>query len=82
MRELQALVAPNPPQGVLVRCQAGLVINKFFVSHVKDSSLLSGDSKFGKVDLDRIIQLHIRLSTSIAVPEHGFPMSMSETQSQ
>jgi len=28
VRELQALVAPNPPQGVLVRGHAGLVINK------------------------------------------------------
>ena len=28
MRELQALVAPNPPQGFLKRGQAGLVINK------------------------------------------------------
>ena len=28
MRELQALVAPNPPQGALVRGHAGLVINK------------------------------------------------------
>ena len=28
MRELQALVAPKPPQGVLVRGHAGLVINQ------------------------------------------------------
>jgi len=28
VRELQALVAPNPPQGVLVRGHAGLVINQ------------------------------------------------------
>jgi len=28
VRELQALVAPNPPQGVLVRGHAGRVINK------------------------------------------------------
>ena len=28
VRESQALVAPNPPQGVSVRGQAGLVINK------------------------------------------------------
>jgi len=28
VRELQALVAPKPPQGVLVRGQAGLVISK------------------------------------------------------
>ena len=27
MRELQALVAPKPPQGILVRGQAGLLIN-------------------------------------------------------
>ena len=31
VRELQALVAPKPPQGVLVRGQAGLVINKISV---------------------------------------------------
>jgi len=29
VRELQALVAPKPPWGVLVRGHAGLVINKF-----------------------------------------------------
>ena len=28
MREVQALVAPNPPQQVLARGQAGLVTNK------------------------------------------------------
>ena len=28
MRELNSLVAPKPPQGVLVRGHAGLVINK------------------------------------------------------
>ena len=32
MRELQALVAPKPPQGVLVRGHAGLVINKLSLS--------------------------------------------------
>ena len=29
VRELQALVAPKPLQGVLVRGHAGLVVNKF-----------------------------------------------------
>jgi len=32
VRELQALIAPNPLQGVLVRGYAGLVINKLSLS--------------------------------------------------
>ena len=35
VREIQARVAPNPPQGVLVRGHAGLVINKFPLRVVK-----------------------------------------------
>ena len=31
MRELKTLVAPNPPQGVLVRGHAGFVINKLLL---------------------------------------------------
>ena len=36
VRELQALVAPKPPQGVLVRGHAGLVINKLFLQGGRD----------------------------------------------
>ena len=37
MRELQDLVDPNPPQGVLVRGHAGLAINEFYISIVAAS---------------------------------------------
>ena len=42
MRELQALVAPKLPQGVLVRGHAGLVINKLSLWAVGERDLPLG----------------------------------------
>jgi len=40
VRELQALLATNPPQGVLVRGQAGLVINKLSQGNKLDNVVI------------------------------------------
>ena len=42
VRELQALVAPKPPQGVLVRGHAGLVINTLSLTDL-DPAVEGGD---------------------------------------
>ena len=59
MRELQALVAPKPPQGVLVRGHAGLVINKFSQSAL--SRFVAG--AVDKTCQPLLIELTITLTT-------------------
>ena len=59
MRELQALVAPKSPQGVLGRGRAGLVINKLSTSvGVKIGGGAHPHEVVGKVDIARVAHFH------------------------
>ena len=63
MRELQALVAPTPPQAVLVRGRAGLVIDK--LSQVYED-----------LDLDEFVALmkrELRTAEQSPPPRRPFP---------